>query len=75
MSAQYRFGTPLKGYSNNSPLFGGSIDEYGWMVDVGINAKNSYGGYGGETQFRFLIKNGVVSRVFQLINGRFLRIA
>ncbi|MDK2745286.1 MAG: hypothetical protein NDI90_20490 [Nitrospira sp. BO4] len=56
-TAYYRFfGEPQKGYvrisgtKNPSPVFG-------YLVQVGIDAKNLKGSYVGEHPYRFLIKN------------------
>ncbi|MFA6186847.1 MAG: hypothetical protein WC770_06530 [Phycisphaerae bacterium] len=51
-SAQYRFEAPYKGYANRG--FRGR--EYGWIVTVGINAKNSYGAYIGEQKHSYLFR-------------------
>lgn len=65
-SAHYRIGTPYKGFSSKPPILGGGPDKFGYLVDVGINAKNRVGGYVGEKKFRVLIKNGQVVQEFQL---------
>lgn len=65
-SAHYRIGTPYKGYSNKAPIMGGGVDQFGYLIDVGINAKNRYGGYVGEEQYRLLIRNGQVIQQWQL---------
>jgi hypothetical protein len=55
-SARFRFvGEPQKGYAylsgrRNPP-------EFGYLVHVGINAKNLMDNYVGEEQYRFFIKN------------------
>ncbi len=46
-SAVYRFGTPQRGYWQDGLVHGGG-KHFGYIVPVGINAKNSYGGYTGE---------------------------
>lgn len=40
---------------------------FGWAVCVGVNAKNSYGGYTGTQPSYFLIKNG---EIIQAEHGR-----
>jgi hypothetical protein len=65
-SAQYRIGTPYQGFSTKAPILGGGPDKFGYLVDVGVNGKNRFGGYVGEKQFRLLIKNGQVIREWQL---------
>lgn len=57
-SAQYKFGTPEKGWITKPPISGGGLDLTGWMVAVAINAKNSYGGYTGYKDYRFLWRDG-----------------
>lgn len=58
-TARFRFvGEPQKGYAYLSgwrqpPMFG-------YLVHVGINAKNMMGNYVGEEQYRFFIKNGTL---------------
>src|SRR5438477_6228366 len=46
-SAQYQFREPYKGYSKKALIVGGGVDKYGWICNVNVNAKNSYGGYTG----------------------------
>ena len=65
-SAHFSIGTPYQGFSTRAPIVGGGPDQFGYSVDVGINAKNRLGGYVGEKQFRLLLKNGRVIREFQL---------
>jgi hypothetical protein len=57
-SAVYRFGKPYKGYLTKAPIAGGGIDQFGWLVEVDVNAKNSYGGYTGMKPYMFFYKNG-----------------
>jgi|CXWL01.1.fsa_nt_gi hypothetical protein len=55
-SGRYRyFGEPIKGYA----FVRGTINppEFGYLVNVGINAKNRMGGYSGEKLYAFLFKN------------------
>lgn len=60
-SARIRFiEEPIKGYVRNAPVAGGRPKLYGYVVAVGINAKNSFGGYVGERRYRLLIRNGSV---------------
>ena len=56
-SAHYRWiSAPYKGYMRISF----TDYEFGYIVKVGINAKNRLGGYVGERERFFLIKDGVV---------------
>lgn len=54
-SAVYRFGTPYKGYA----YVNGSLKPpvFGYLVNVGINAKNRMGGYVGEKPHTFFFKD------------------
>jgi hypothetical protein len=61
-SAVYNFGIPRKGVSRDGLLFGGK-KHFGWIVLVGINAKNSFGGYVGEQTTCFFISEGRVTDV------------
>jgi hypothetical protein len=55
-SARYDFRkTPVQGFSGNPR-------EYGWVTCVGINAKNSFGGYTGVQQYFFLIRYDSIVR-------------
>ena len=64
-SAQYEFQKPYKGYVAQSPLMGGNT-YYGYMCNVSVNAKNSYGGYTGISEYKFLVNNGYIVSVLQL---------
>ena len=55
-SARYSFGTVYRGYAVGS-LFEGRKVEGGFLLDVTVNAKNSYGGYVGAKPYRFLLRN------------------
>ncbi len=55
-SAQYKFKAPYKGYVCKPPIQGGGVDKFGWLVDVQVNAKNSYGGYTGYKRYLFIFK-------------------
>lgn len=60
VSAIYKFGEPYQGYLTKAPIEGGGLKAAGYLVNVKINAKNSYGGYVGFTDYSFLIRDGVV---------------
>ncbi|CAI8906201.1 MULTISPECIES: hypothetical protein [Pseudomonas syringae group] len=55
-SARYSFGTVYKGYVVGS-VFEGRKVEGGYLLEVAVNAKNSFGGYVGARNYRFLIRN------------------
>jgi len=57
-SAVYRFEQPYKGKVWNGLLRGGN--QYGWVVNAWVNAKNNFGAYVGEQKYEFLIRDGVV---------------
>lgn len=40
-----------------------SAPVYGWGVCMGVNAKNSFGGYTGPKQYFFLFRNGEIAMV------------
>jgi hypothetical protein len=55
-SARYSFGTVYRGYVVGSAFEGRKV-EGGFLLDVTVNAKNSFGGYVGAKPYRFLIRN------------------
>ena len=57
-SAKYQFKEPYKAYVTHYPdqLFPDKT-EYGWIIRVGVNAKNSFGGYTGYQLYRFLVRD------------------
>ena len=56
-SARYKFGTPVKAYSE------ALNDSWkGWAVPVSINAKNSYGGYGGYKTYYIPFDGNIIHR-------------
>lgn len=66
-SAKYRFEAPQKAYMNTGLAYGGGVKWQGWLVDVRINAKNSFGGYIGEKPYMILFRG---ENVFKHIKGR-----
>ena len=55
-SAQYREITkPVHGWIRD-PIVAGGKTNYGWQVDVAVNAKNSYGAYVGFKTYSFLFR-------------------
>lgn len=69
-SATYRFGKPQKGFSRDGWAVGGK-DHYGYIVPAAINAKNSYGGYAGESAYYFLFSEGMIMDItFMFTQGR-----
>lgn len=55
-SAKYRFGRLYKGYLFT--LFDGR--KFGYVIDIDMNAKNSYGAYVGYKRWRYLLRNKAV---------------
>ncbi len=55
-SARYRF-LPVKQYWCQEDRYMGGKRYIGWLVPVGVNAKNSYGGYTGEQLYGFMYKD------------------
>src|SRR5471032_1851064 len=55
-SAQYSFGGIYKGYNVGSVFENRKITA-GYLLDVSINAKNSYGGYVGTKTYKFIFHN------------------
>ena len=55
-SARCRFGTIYKGYLQTTPSTGCKV-YFGYILNVGVNAKNRYGGYVGEKLYRFVFYN------------------
>lgn len=68
-SARYRFGTPYKAYAVDG-LLGGSKRYFGYEVEVGVNAKNSYGGYAGESLYKFFMHDGTIQLLDSISEGR-----
>lgn len=61
-SARYRYlQEPVRGYAFVNPGF--EPPEYGYLVEVRINAKNRLGGYVGEQPFTFLVRDSKVWHV------------
>ena len=54
-SAVYEFQTPKMGYAYNGLIHGGGYT-FGWIVQVGVNAKNGFGGYVGEQTYYFMFE-------------------
>ena len=60
-SAQLLFGKCEKRSLGSIPIAGIPI-QYGYLIVASVNAKNSYGGYGGAKNWETLINNGQVIR-------------
>jgi len=67
-TAVYRFGQPRRGYWQDGIALGGK-KHFGYIVPVGINARNSFGGYVGEQMFYYGYENGRIVGVTSLWEG------
>jgi len=63
LSAQYQWGVVYKGWIRNAPIHGAGL-VFGYVLDVSVNAKNSFGGYVGFKQYRFVFYNGSIKTVY-----------
>jgi hypothetical protein len=66
MTAMYRFGKPVRAYSNYgwAEAHGGEVEWTGYLVRVDVNAKNGYGGYTGYHPYMFLFKGETLFRAW-----------
>ena len=64
-SARYSFGNIYKGYIVGSRVQGRKL-EAGYLLDVNVNAKNSYGGYVGAKPYKVLLHNDKVIQVIEI---------
>lgn len=64
-SAQYSFGDVYKGYYVGSAFEGRKLQP-GYMLDVRVNAKNSFGGYVGAKPYRFLFRNAKMVSAWEI---------
>ncbi|MCU1783717.1 hypothetical protein NTD80_13215 [Pseudomonas sp. 13B_2.1_Bac1] len=62
-TAQYRFKMPYKAYLRDAPVSGGKPIVFGYVVECGVNAKNSYGAYIGEKVYTLFLRNGVAAPI------------
>lgn len=62
-SAQYQWGNVEKGWIRHAPAYGGGL-VFGYILDVNVNAKNSFGGYVGFKPYQFVFYNGVIKTVY-----------
>jgi hypothetical protein len=61
-TAYYNFELPRKFWYNDKSFFGGKLSA-GYLVRVGVNSKNKYGGYSTEETYGFLMKGEQIIRV------------
>lgn len=62
-SAQYEWGNVYKGWIRHAPIHGGGL-VFGYILDVKVNARNSFGGYVGFKPYRFVYKNGNIVTIY-----------
>lgn len=56
-SARYRYTKgPYKAYLREAPVAGGKPVVFGYIVEVWVNAKNSFGGYTGDKFYRVFLR-------------------
>jgi hypothetical protein len=71
-SAHYKFGSPQKFWYKEPPLLGGRLYA-GYVVFVGVNAKNRMGGYVGMKEYGFLFNSNQLIRVLEPEKIRLMR--
>ena len=64
-SATYSFGQAYRGYYVSSMVEGRKLIT-GYLIDVSVNAKNSYGGYVGAKPYKFIIKSGKIQAGYEI---------
>lgn len=60
-SARYQFTPVYKGWLYSDRLEGCKLYA-GYVLDVAVNSKNSYGGYAGWSSYRFILHDGYIIR-------------
>ena len=58
----YRFGSPMKGYTKGSSIYG-TQQTFGWRVCGTVNSKNRFGGYVGKVPFFVLFRDGHIAKM------------
>ena len=66
-AAKYRFGTPRKAYAHRSGV--PEVAFQGWGIPVEVNARNTFGGYGGFEMFFALVRDGELRSVVSKDDG------
>lgn len=64
-SARYKLSKPVKAYNNTGLAYGGGVVWTGYLVDVEVNAKNSFGGYVGYKPYMVLFTGNDITRVIE----------
>jgi len=71
-SAHYDFEPPQQYWVKDSPLMGGRLCA-GYIVRVGVNAKNRMGGYVGKKMYAFIIKDERIIKVMDELDLQNMR--
>src|ERR1041385_9147937 len=71
-SAHYDFEAPQQYWVKAPPLSGGQLYA-GYLVRVGVNAKNRLGGYVGKTMYGFIIKDEWIIKVMDQFDLEHMR--
>ena len=66
-AAKYRFGVPRKTYAHKSGV--AAVAFQGWGIPVEVNARNTFGGYGGFEMFYALVRDGELRSVVSKDDG------
>ena len=70
MSAVYNFRLPLRRAVVKTGMLDNFTKYYGWVVEVSVNAKNSFGGYtGAKTYFIFIRPDGLRADITDRLKG------
>lgn len=69
-SAQIQYAHVYRGWVKEPLLNGGKL-HYGYVLDVSVNAKNSFGGYVGATNFKFIFRENKVLAVLEEKSGQY----
>ena len=65
-SATYQCGDIDTGWRKGNTALGGGLIA-GYIINCAINAKNSFGGYVGAKTYQFLLHDGTVERIFEVL--------
>lgn len=64
-SARYEFGPLWIAYGNNGVVYGGTIGWTGHLLDISVDAKNSWGAYTGYEPYMVLFNGEAISDVIE----------
>lgn len=63
-SARFTYLEPKKCWIEKKSLFGSKREFSGYIIEVWVNCKNSFGGYTGKELYQFLFKNGKIHVIY-----------